>query len=272
MLTKIEVTNEQGQTLVLPLYDPSEGIFVKEIEGLDPVKAILVSSSFATVDGAQYQSSRRETRDITMKLGMEMGYGLSIRDIRQRLYSFFMPKSNALLRFFVEGVDPVDIYGRIEVMESALFTQEPEAFITLRCFDPDFFDPTPTVINQSTVSTTTEFPVEYDGTVETGITLVMTTPRALSSLDIYHRAPDGTLRTLEFEAALSTNDKLTISTVTGAKKAIRTRAGSDSSILYGISPYSFWINLFPGTNYLRVVATGTAIPFTIEYTTKYGGL
>lgn len=272
MLTKIEVTNEQGQILVLPIYDPSEGIYVKEIDGLDPVKAILVSSSFATVDGAQYQSSRRETRDITMKLGMELGYGLDIRGIRQRLYSFFMPKTNALLRFFVEGVDPVDIYGRIEIMESALFTQDPEANVTLRCFDPDFFDPTPTIINQSTVSTTTEFPVQYDGTVETGIKLVMTTPRDLTSVDIFHRAPDGTLRSLDFEGALLTNDTLTISTVTGAKRATRTRAGTDASVLYGISPYSFWINLFPGTNYLRVVATGTPIPFTIEYTTKYGGL
>lgn len=272
MLTKIEVTNEQGQLLVLPIYEPSEGIFVKEIDGLDPVKAILVSSSFATVDGAQYQSSRRETRDITMKFGMELGYGLDIRGIRQRLYSFFMPKTNVRLSFFVEGVDPVDIYGRIEVMESPLFTQEPEAFITLRCFDPDFFDPTPTIISQSTVTGTTEFLVQYDGTVETGIELVMTTPRDLSALDIFHRAPDGTLRSLEFEAALLANDKLTISTVTGAKGATRTRAGSDTSVLYGISPYSYWINLFPGANYLRVVATGTAIPFTIEYTTKYGGL
>jgi hypothetical protein len=257
---------------VLPIYDPSEGIYVKDIDGLDPVKAVLVSSSFATVDGAQYQSSRRETRDIMMKLGMELGYGLDIRSIRQRLYSFFMPKTNARLRFFVEGVDPVDIYGRIESMESALFAQDPEAFITLRCFDPDFFDPTPTIINQSTVSTTTEFPVNYDGTVETGIKLVMTTPRALSSLDIYHRAPDGTLRNLSFVASLLTSDKLTISTVSGAKGAVRTRAGSDASVLYGISPYSYWVNLFPGLNYLRVVATGAAIPFTIEYTTKYGGL
>jgi hypothetical protein len=272
MLTKVEVTNNQGQTLAIPLYDPSEGIFIKDIEGLDPVKATLVSSSFATVDGAQYQSSRRETRGIIVKLGMELGYGLSIREIRTRLYSFFMPKTNVRLRFFVEGVDPVDIIGHIETMESALFTQDPEAFISLTCFDPDFFDPTPNVINANTVQDTTEFAVEYDGTVETGIQLAMTLNRTQVSLDIFHRAPDGVVRSLEFEANLISGDQLIISTVTGLKFAKRIRTGSESSVLYGISPYSNWINLFPGTNYLRVVSDGAPIPYTVTYTTKYGGL
>jgi hypothetical protein len=38
------------------------------------------------------------------------------------------------------------------------------------------------------------------------------------------------------------------------------------------SSVSTWINFFPGTNYIRVYADGAAIPFTIEYTTKLGGL
>ncbi len=272
MLNRVEVTNEQGTILVLPLYDPSEGIYVKDIEGLDPVKATLVSSSFATVDGAQYQSSRRETRNIIMKLGMELGYGLDIRGLRTKLYSFFMPKTSVRLRFFVEGVDPVDINGRIETMESALFTQDPEAFISLICFDPDFFDPTPVVINQMTVTDTTEYVVDYDGTVETGIRLAMVLNRAQVSLDIFHRAPDGTTRSLEFEAPLITGDTLAISTETGNKEVLRTRAGTEISVLYGMSPYSNWINLFPGLNYLRVVSDGAPVAYTIEYTTKYGGL
>lgn len=272
MLTKVEVTNEQGATLVLPMYDPSEGIFIKEIDGLDPVKATLVSSSFATVDGAQYQSSRRETRNLVMKLGMELGYGLDIRGIRNRLYNFFMPKTSVRLRFFVEGVDPVDINGRIETMESAIFTQDPAADISLICFDPDFFDPTPTVINANTVQDTTEFAIDYDGTVETGIQLAMTLNRAQVALDIYHRAPDGVMRNFDFNAPLITGDQLIISTLSGSKWAKRIRAGAESSILYGISPYSNWINLFPGRNYLRVVSDGAPIPYSLTYSTRYGGL
>lgn len=272
MLTKVEVTNMQGQTLVLPMQEPSEGIYLKEIDGLDPVKAILVSSSVSTVDGEQYQSARRGPRDLTIKLGMELGYGLDIRGIRNRLYSYFMTKTNARLRFFIEGIDPVDIYGRIEDFDAALFTEDPGANILLRCFEPDFFDPTPNVINASTVQDTTEYAVVYDGSVETGIQLAMTLNRAQTSLDIIHRAPDGVIRTLEFEAPLISADQLIISTVSGSKFARRIRAGAESSLLYGISPYSNWINLFPGTNYLRVVSDGAAIPYTITYTTKYGGL
>lgn len=272
MLTKIEVTNTQGQTLVLPMYDPTEGIYIKEIDGLDPVKAILVSSSVSTVDGEQYQSARRGPRDLTVKLGMELGYGLDIRGLRNRLYSFFMTKTNARLRFFIEGIDPVDIYGRIEDFDSPLFTENPEAFIGLRCFEPDFFDPTPNVISANTVQNTTEIAVIYDGSVETGIELAMTLNRAQTSLDIFHRAPDGVTRSLEFEAPLLSADQLIISTVTGSKFARRIRAGAPASVLYGISPYSNWINLVPGTNYIRVVSDGAAIPYTITYTTKYGGL
>jgi hypothetical protein len=86
------------------------------------------------------------------------------------------------------------------------------------------------------------------------------------------RSSDGTMGTMEFIAPLSANDVLTISTVPRAKGATLTRLGSDSSILYGIPGYSSWITLYPGENYLRVYATGASVPYTIEYTNRYGAL
>jgi hypothetical protein len=86
----VEVTNTQGQTLVLPLEAYNDGYLLSEIEGLDPVKATLVSSSFANLDGEQQQSARREARNIVLHLDLLMGYGIPISALRRNLYIFFM--------------------------------------------------------------------------------------------------------------------------------------------------------------------------------------
>ena len=68
MLKRVEVVTPQGAVLDLPLGDISSSLQIESIEGLDPVKATIASSSFAQLDGAQYQSSRRETRDIKLRI------------------------------------------------------------------------------------------------------------------------------------------------------------------------------------------------------------
>ena len=60
MLTRVEVRNDHGNLLNLSLQEILGGFIVEEIQGLDPVAATIVSSSFAQLDGEQYQSSRRE--------------------------------------------------------------------------------------------------------------------------------------------------------------------------------------------------------------------
>lgn len=273
MLNIVEVRTSQGALLTLPLEDVSDGLIIEEIEGLDPVKATLVSSSFARLDGEQYQSSRRESRNIKLRLGLEPDYVLStVRDLRHRLYGFFMPKSVVNLRFYMTSGLFVDISGRVESFETALFTKEPAVDISIMCFDPDFVDTTVVLLPGLTTDTMVDTVVPYIGTVETGIKFTLRVDRSLSDFVFYHVPPDGTQRALQFSAPLIAGDVLTISTVTGAKGATRLRATTSSSVLYGISPQSNWIELLPGDNRLRVYATGAGIPYDIEYTTKYGGL
>jgi Phage tail protein. len=272
MLHKVEISTEQGLTLELPLESLS-GYVVKDIEGLDPVKATLVSSSFAMMDGEQYQSSRRESRNILLKLGLESDYStLTNRELRLQLYKFLMPKSHVRLRFFIEDAPTVDIYGRVESFDSTSFTKEPEAVISLVCHQPDFYSPTPVVIEGLTVSDSTELMVNYEGTVESGLILTVRPDRDLSGFVMHHRPPDGKMRTLEFSEPLAAGDILKLSTVTGGKFARRTREAIEESVLYGVSPYSAWIQLFPGLNALRMFSEGAPVPYTVEYTTKFGGI
>ena len=275
MLTKVEVITEQGVLLTLPLQDISQGYSVQDIEGLDPVKAILVSSTFAQMDGEQYQASRREKRNIILTLGYEPDYAVgTVQDLRKKLYSFFMPKQRVLLRFFQTGEPVLQIYGRIESFVSPKFAKEPNAVISILCFDPDFYNPIPVVLSGNTTPTATEQQHVYSGSVESGILLKLFVDRVVSEFTFYHRPSDDYVRQLEFAVAspLVAGDVLTISTIPGNKYVTLTRSGVNASLLYGITPQSSWIDFFPGNNKFRIHTAGAGIPYQIEYTPKFGGL
>lgn len=282
LLNSLEVTNSRGSVLSLPLEDISAGFLVKNIEGLDPVKAVLVSSSFANLDGEQYHSSRRESRNIKLSLGLEPDYGVAaVKDLRDQLYNFFMPKSFVTCKFkmfdkfavsvFKEALD-LEIDGRIETFDSPIFTKDPQVDISLMCFKPDFEDRIPVVFNGMTVADLIETELTYDGTIETGVEFTLMPGRALTDFTIYHRPPDETLRTTDFSYPLAAGDVLKISSIVGSKSVILTSSTVETSILYAISPQSAWLELQPGINNIRVYAEGAPIPYTIEYTNKYGGL
>lgn len=275
MISSIEVRNAQGGLLTLTLDDPSTGFLIEDIGGLGPVKANLVSSGFAGVDGEEYQSGRREARDIVFKINLEPDYVTqSVFSLRQTLYDFFMPKEEVFLTFNLTsgGASEVTINGRTETFDPDIFTAEPSVTISVRCFKPNFLDPTLVTVNDNTVSTTVNTALVYPGSVETGFEFTLNVNRTLTEFSIYSTPPDGRLRTLDFAAALQDLDVLKISTVSGSKGVWLTRAGIETSLLYAISPQSDWVTLFKGTNSLRAYAVGAAIPYTIKYTSKYGGL
>lgn len=283
MLNLVEVVNSQGDILVLPLDDEgANGYVVKRLEGLEPVNATLVSSSFANADGSQYHSSRREPRNLKTTLGFNPDWATdTVRTLRNKLYRFFMPKTEVLFRFHTfDEFEPsilkqdvvVEIRARIETCLPGIFEKDPVVDISLMAFDPDFVSPDATVIAGMSTAGLDETTIDYEGTVENGVVFTLLPDRIVDTFTVYHRPPDGTLRMMEFTAPLNASDILKISTVFGAKSVIRTRAGVETSQLYAFSPQNDWMELQPGENILRVYATGAAVPYNISYVAKYGGL
>lgn len=282
LLTSVDATNSQGSVLSLPLEDVDTGFVVKNIDGLDPVKATLVSSGFAGMDGEQFHTSRRVPRNIKLSLGLEADYAAgSVKDLRDALYAYFMPKSEVLLGFhmfdkfaissYFENLD-VNILGVVEDFNSQLFTKEPTVDISLMCFDPDFYVPTSTIVNGNTVADATTQTITYDGTVDTGLIFTLNVNRTLGAFSIYHTPPDRTLRQVDFTYNLVAGNVVRINSNVGEKEVVLLGGAGDTSILYAVSPQSPWLELQPGDNTFRVYAAGAPIPFTVEYTTKYGGL
>jgi hypothetical protein len=278
MLTKVEARTPQGDLLSLPLEDDSSGYLVLPIDGLGPVKATMVSSSFAQQDGEQYHSSRREARNIKLSLGLNPDPATeTVRKLRRKLYNFFMTKTEVSLRFYDEedgDILEANITGRVESCDPVLFAEEPTVEISIMCFNPDFVELAPEVISGSTTSGTTPMSIDYVGTVETGIELTINLNRSLSGFTVYHVLPDDSIRSMDFaNVPLLSGDVLKISTVPGSKGATLTRAGVTSSVLYGISPQSAWIELMPGLNKIRVYhGVGADIPLVINYINRYGAL
>lgn len=273
MLAQVDARTPTGVTLELPLTDILNGYAVEDIDGLDPVPANVVSTSYVHMDGEQYQSSRREKRNIILKIGLEPDYVTqSVAQLRNALYVYFMPKKKVHLTFRDDTGLVTDIDGVVESFDCPLFVQEPIATISVICHLPDFVDLDTRRFNGNTVSTAEMSNLVYDGTVDTGITFTMTANRSMTGFSIIQQPFGETEQKLDFVMDLLAGDIVVISTVPGNKFARLTRSGTEMSVLYGISPYSAWTTLQPGSNSIRVYATGAAVPYMIEYTDKYGGL
>ena len=275
MLTAVDITNSRGDTLHLPLMDTSGGYVVREVEGLDPVDAALTSSSLAQVDGAQPQSARRATRNVTMKLGFKPDYVAStVQSLRSALYPYLMPKLNVMLGFYLDDALYATTDGQVETFQNTMFTDDPEVDISILCYDPDLYAPsaiTASDFSQSD-SLTTKL-IQYNGTSEAGFVFTLSIDRALSDFTLVNTTPDNVRKALEVSgASFVSGDVLTINTIPGQKAVTLTRAGLTTSILYFKTAVSEWPILQNGNNQLGAFCSGAGIPWSLSYTPKYGAI
>lgn len=273
MLTKVEARNSAGSVLTLPLQDISGGYTLKSITGLDPVKATIVTSSYADRDGAEYESARTDIRNPVLNIGFAPDWVASTpKTLRDNLYNWFMTKKYTELRFYEDTGLVVSIVGYVESNAAPRFAQDPDATISIICPQSAFVGMTNELIHGNSVADGTEATINYVGTEETGFVLDVNINRAISGFSMYARGVDGVQYELDFAASLLAGDLVEISTVVGNKYATLTRAGVQSSLLYGISPSSPWLTLQPGANAVRLLIPGAPMPYTIAYTDKYGAL
>lgn len=272
-LQQVNITNARGNVLSLPV-EQNDGVYqINEIEGLDPGKAVLVSTSSAGQDGETYQSGKRPARNIKIKLDFDPDFSpKSYSELRSDLYAWFMPKSRITMRYFLSTGLYVDIDGIVESMDSPLFVDDPDATVSIMCYQPDFVDARMVSLPGFTVADSTNTSIDYPGTVEAGTVLTINFNRAASGFSIYNTDEGGKLQQLDFTDPMLTGDVLVISSLPGNKGITRIRTGVSSSVLYGRSAQSSWINLVEGINQFRVYASGDPIPYTLEYAVRYGGL
>lgn len=272
-LQQVDITNSRGNVLSLTMEQNDDVYQVRDIEGLDPGKAVLVSTSSAGQDGETYQSGKRPARNIKIKLDFDPDFApKSYSELRNDLYAWFMPKARITMRYFLSTGLYVDIDGIVESMDSPIFSDDPDATISIMCYQPDFVDARLASLPGFTVADNTNTPIDYPGTVEAGTVLTINFNRAASGFSIYNADEGGNLQQLDFTDPILNGDVIVVSSLNGNKGITRTRTGVSSSVLYGRSSQSSWIQLMEGINQFRVYASGDPIPYTLEYAVRYGGL
>jgi len=272
MLSKVEVRPQQGNLLTLLLSNPDNGFIVRGIEGLGPVKAELVSTSYARMDGAQPMSARRGERDILITLGIDPRWGIqTVEELRRALYRFFMPKMYVDLTFFTDTLNVV-INGQIESMDPVLFTEDPEVTISIRCYDPDFIDPTVRTEDGWTGTDADYVTIDYQGSVDTGFVFQIVLADVMSQFTVEQRINGSVVETMEFVGGLFGGNIVDVSTVPGNKFVHVTDAGYRKSALFMMSPYSPWLTLKPGTNEIRIQSDAELQPWSMTWTDRHGGL
>lgn len=259
-------------TLVLEMLENDSG-YQAQFEGLEPVKANLVSSSFVGIDGQQFQSASREARNIIIKLDLHPDFVTdTFTTLRNKLYTYLMPKSEINMRFHLVSGLYVDISGIVEEHSSPMFEQDPEVEVSVMCFKPDFIDPQMITLSGGTVSDGTITPVNYPGNIEVGIVLTLNVNRTLPAFSMYNTGEDGVLTQMDFSGSLIAGDQLIVSSVRRAKGITLIRAGISSSYLFGRTAQSGWIEFSEGINQFRIYAVGDPVPYEVEYFVRYGGL
>jgi hypothetical protein len=273
ILTHIVANDVLGRSFSLPLAENNTGFTLSDVEGLDPVKASVVTSSFAQLDGSQFQSASRENRNIVLTVQLEPYYGeKSVVELRSELYAFFMPKSEVLLKFYMDDQYAVYTTGVVESFETALFSRKPEVRISVICPNPNFIRSAPLVVPGTTTDQGDDMVINNPGTVDSGFVLTISPDRPIANFSVYNRHGGGLPKVFEFSGDVAAGNSVTLSTVPLSKYINVIANNIPSSALHMVAPTSVWMPLTPGENFFRVAIAGAAIPYQIEYTPLYGGL
>lgn len=137
MIKSVTVTNHVGDSLQLILREPEKsGLIITDIDGLGPIKASINTTNYATLDGAYFNSSRGETRNINITL---RPMDPDVEGNRLKAYRFFPVKEKVKIEVITDNRDGV-IEGYVESVEPTIFSDEESIDISIICPDPFFYE------------------------------------------------------------------------------------------------------------------------------------
>jgi hypothetical protein len=306
MFKSVTVTNYRGDSLELPLEWPNDaGLLISKIDGITPGNVQVNSQDYALLDGGVYNSSRMETRNITIEF--YYGFNPHIESSRHLAYRYFPVKTEVRLDFLTDERH-LSIWGYVESNDTQIFSQQEKGQVSIVCVDPYFYEQTPVsyIIGSSTKEF--EFPwsneslteplicfgdygpralyeVNYQGDIEVGAVIrvhfkkIQTVPK-ITIFDVSHNKK----LVLDFEDIKSKTSvtligqysDIVFSSVRGQKDIYYERYGQRKSIIGAFDVMNFpWMYLTPGENLFGYDAEQQYLDefeITIEHTGAYGGV
>lgn len=279
MLNSVSVSGVPGLgTLNLRLVDdPDNGLFLKNIEGLNPVRAELATSEYARYDGEYYHGSRLGKRNIVFTIALRPNFSTSsVKGLRDLLYKYFMPGGPKLDFVFNTDFSFPNYYisGYAEAFETSLFSADPEVQISVICPDPDFLGPD----KQLNISLNTETTINYLGNRPGGLYFRITNGPQIASggFSIDYTRPNNTSNTIQYLGSLEEYSIIDFSSKVRQKEVLYSGSGMLGPIedprLYEIPIDAVWPLFYPGLNRFRIFGPSAGAQIVLNYREAYGGL
>jgi hypothetical protein len=251
----------------------TDPIQIRDISGLEPVKANVNTTPFGSVDGEAFTGASVPKRNIVITFGLNPDWDTwTIRSLRRLLESYFMPKQATKLEFESDDMSTVQIAGYVESFEPNLFSKDPEIQVSVICPDPYFTAIDPVVATGLSSDEPKE--IDYSGTIETGFVLEVSFANGLSptliTVDTGNNAPAD----FSMLASVDASKYLMASSVQG-KKFVQNVAFADgrtTNLLNAIQPGYFWPTLQPGVNMFDLVSDVGVQDWQLTYFERFGGL
>lgn len=280
MLTELKAYSSWKSAPILSLSDTGRAetdlIQIRNIDGLDPVKASVGTSPLGSVDGASYTGSSVPSRNIVLTVHPNPNWDeWTYESLRRLLYSYFMPKRSTQLVFYSDDLAPVEISGIVESVSVNAFSKDPELLISILCPDPYFTALNPTVITgQSIRSDGVVTDINYGGNVETGVRVKVTQSSGPEPTAIGIQMGNSDISYFDVEATVNSLAYFDMSSIPMRKfvQNIGIGDGIISNLLSKVQDGSSWPVIQPGVNEFSVVTDQGVQDWELTYFERFGGL
>lgn len=282
MITEVKAYSSWASAPTLLLTDPgrvdTDLIQIRNINGLDPVKASVNTTPHGSIDGESFVGTSVPKRNIVLTLYPNPDWDIwSPEALRKLIYQYFMPKLPVRLVFESDDMDPVEIFGIVESVENNMFSKDLEIQVSIICPDPYFRAVSPTVITgQAILEAGVPTTVEYEGNIQTGINVKVTWVSGAVPSFIGIRMDNAETSYLVTDTDVDATNFFEMSSVQMKKfvQNVDLNSGIIDSLLFKalLEEGSFWPNLQPGDNEFSVITDQGVQDWELTYYALYGGL
>lgn len=280
MLTKLEAYSSWLEAPTLALSDggreETDLIQIRNITGLDPVKAAVNTSPFGSVDGSAYIGSSVATRNIVLTLHPNPDWDAwTFESLRRLIYLYFMPKQLTRLIFYSDDMPPMAIAGIVEDANVSQFSKDPEIQVSIICPDPYFTALSPTVVTgQTDRDFSSPEEIQYDGDVVAGINVEITRVSDPAPTSIGIQIGDPSASYFNVTASVDSAQYFVMNSLDGNRFAqtVTFNTGVIANLLSKIQIGSSWPVLQPGVNDFAVITDAGVQDWQLTYYERHGGL
>jgi hypothetical protein len=279
VLTEVKAYSSWRSAPTLPLSadgrPETDLIQIRNVDGLDPIKATVNTSPYGSVDGSSYVGASVLSRNIVLTLHPNPDWvDWTYERLRKLLYQYFMPKRPTRLVFYSDDMIPVEISGVVEDVSINIFSKDPELLVSIICPDPYF-----TALNGIVLTgQTNDDPVviDYNGTIEAGMHVKVTATPDTAPSDIAIQLGDP--RIAYFAVAATVNPTLYFEMNSLPMKKFVQNVNIGSGVITNllsmihIQEGSLWPGLQPGDNEFSVITDLGVHDWELTYFERFGGL